>query len=145
MLSHALLTNILLIVACENFICLLPAIFRERFGDVPHHKVVSPKTQWFNSIRTYTHQGADHEIFSTVGEISFLAGLKTFLLGSIWTKFTKWTHEFEESQSALGAIELSRQVGAEMDLLKSGVCFSLILIPLLIHCRNIWYEFKFFK
>ena len=145
MLSHALLTNILLIVAGENFICFLPAIFRERFGDVPHHKVVSPKTQWFNSIRTYTHQGADHEIFSTVGEISFLAGLKTFLLESILTKFTKWTHEFEESQSASGAIELSRQVGAEMDLLKSGVCFSLILIPLLIHYRNIWYEFKFFK
>ena len=62
-----------------------------------------------------------------MGEISFLAGLKTFLLGSIWTKFTKWTHEFEEPQSALGAIELSRQVGAEMDVLKSGVCFSLIL------------------
>ena len=116
---------------------MLPAIFRERFGDVPHHKVVSPKTQLLNSIRTYTHRGADHEIFSTVGEISFLAGLKTFLLGSIWTKFTKSTHEFEESQSASGAMELSRQLGVEMDLLKSGVSFSLILIRLLIHCRNI--------
>ena len=69
-------------------------------------------------IRTYAHQGADHEIFSIVGEIDFLRGLKRFLLGSRWTKLTKWTHEFKESKSASGAIELSRQFGDERDLLK---------------------------
>ena len=69
-------------------------------------------------IRTYTHQGADHEIFSIVGEIDFLRELKRFLLGSIWNKSTKWTHEFKESKSASGAIELSRQFGDEKDLLE---------------------------